>query len=108
MRPLERRNMLFNKNTPEEDPQELKDAITKALNELAEHETYSPEYVKALEQIEKLYKLRNPKPELRKPVSMDTVWVVAGNLVGIGMIIGYEKAHVISSKALGFILKARV
>ena len=99
---------MFNNNTPEEDPKELTDAITKALIELQNHEPYSAEYVKALEQIEKLYKLRNPKPELRKPVSMDTVWVVAGNLLGIGMIIGYEKAHVISSKALGFILKARV
>ena len=31
-----------------------------------------------------------------------------GNLMGIFLILGYEKANVITSKALGFIIKGRV
>jgi hypothetical protein len=41
-------------------------------------------------------------------VSPDTIAVVAGNLLGIILILGYEKADVITTKALGFVLKGRV
>lgn len=98
---------MFTKHTPEEDPQELQDAIDLALLELQAHKPYSVEYVKSLEQIEKLYKLRAPRPELQKPVSLDTVLTVAGNLTGIVMILGYERAHVLSSKALGMLIRPR-
>lgn len=99
---------MFTKNTPEEERPELEEAIDKALLELINHQPYSTEYVKALEQIEKLYKLRAPKPELQKPVSLDAVLAVAGNLAGILLIINYERAHVITTKALGFIIKSRL
>jgi hypothetical protein len=99
---------MFTKHTPEEERPELEEAIDLALKELINHQPYSTEYVKALEQIEKLYKLRAPKPELQKPVSIDAVLAVAGNLAGILIIIGYERAHVIGSKALGFVIKARL
>ena len=99
---------MFNKHTPEEERPELEEAIDLALKDLITHSPYSAEYVKALEQIEKLYKLRAPKPELQKPVSLDTVLAVAGNLAGILIVINYERAHVITSKALGFIIKSRL
>ncbi|QED11538.1 membrane protein [Arthrobacter phage Qui] len=98
---------MFTKNKPEEDRPELEEAITKALLELKDHQPYSTEYIKALEQIEKLYKLRAPKPELQKPVSLDTVLTVAGNIAGIVIILGYERAHVITSKAFSLIIKPR-
>lgn len=41
-------------------------------------------------------------------VSPDTLLVVAGNLLGILLILTYEKADIITSKALNFILKGRV
>ena len=44
----------------------------------------------------------------KKRVSMDTVVTVVGSLVGIGIIIWHEKADVITTKALGFVLKGRV
>jgi len=99
---------MFTKHKPEEDRPELEAAITKALIELQKHEPYSTEYIKALEQIEKLYKLRAPKPELQKPVSIDAILAVAGNLAGIVLILGYERAHVLTSKALGQIIKPRL
>lgn len=41
-------------------------------------------------------------------VSPDTLLVVAGNLLGILLILTYEKADFITSKAINFILKGRV
>lgn len=44
----------------------------------------------------------------KKKVSPDTVAVIAGNLLGIGLILGFEKMNIITSKAIGFVLKGRV
>lgn len=99
---------MFNKTQPEEDHPELEDAITKALLELQNHHPYTTEYIKTLEQIETLYKLKAPKPELSKPISLDTVLTVAGNLAGIVVVLGYERAHVLTSKAFGLIIKPRL
>ncbi len=41
-------------------------------------------------------------------VSPDTLLVVAGNLLGIVLILTYEKANIVVSKALNFVLKGRV
>lgn len=40
--------------------------------------------------------------------SPDTVLVVGGNLLGILLILHFEKIGIISTKALGFVLKGRV
>jgi len=41
-------------------------------------------------------------------ISPDTLLIVGANLVGILLILNYEKLDVMSSKAVSFILKARV
>lgn len=105
--PLERRTLMFNKKTKEERPG-LEKAIDDALMELAGLNADSEEYAKVLEKIERLYKLLEPSPEPSKPVSKDALLMVAGNLAGIALILGYERAHVITSKALGFIIKSRI
>lgn len=56
---------------------------------------------RSLEEYEKLSK-RDWK------VSPDTLLVVAGNLMGILLILNFEKMDIIRSKAIGFILKGRV
>ena len=40
--------------------------------------------------------------------SPDTLLIVGANLIGILLILNYEKLDIVSSKAVGFILKARV
>lgn len=48
---------------------------------------------------------------LKEPVvgiDVNTVVLVAGNLAGILLILNHERLHVVSSKALGFVLKGRV
>lgn len=53
--------------------------------------------------------LQLKRTEALKPdrVSADTWAMVGANIAGIVLIIGYERLNVITSKALGFILKSR-
>jgi hypothetical protein len=43
----------------------------------------------------------------RNRVSPDTVAIVGANLLGILIIVGYEHAHVATSRALGFLLRTK-
>lgn len=56
----------------------------------------------------KLLKGRKELYEKKHKVSPDTMAVIAGNLLGILLILGYEKTDIITSKALGFVLKGRI
>lgn len=60
-----------------------------------------------LDVIERLDKLRIDKREPKKGISPDTVVVVVGNLLGIVLILTYEKVNVVTSKALGFVMRGR-
>jgi hypothetical protein len=79
--------------------------IDLATTELLEHTPGTPEYDKILEQLEKLNKIANSNKS--EPVSKDGLLAVIANLTGIGMILGHERLHVITSKALGFVRTLR-
>lgn len=83
----------------------LEIAIDNVLAEMQGFTADTKEYAQMADQLEKLYKLK----EIDKPerVSPDTLALIAGNLSGILLIIGYERAHVIGSKALSLLLKTR-
>ena len=68
------------------------------------------EEAESLEDITKISVLMERRRALgdKKRISPDTMLIVGGNLVGIMMILGYEKANVLTSKALGMILRGRV
>jgi len=67
----------------------------------------SVEYTKMANNLDTLMKARSYSKD-QTTVSMDTVWTVGGSIIGILILIGYEQAHVITSKALGFVIKGRV
>jgi hypothetical protein len=66
----------------------------------------SDEYDRALSHLEKLYKIK--QGEKSKKISPDTKAIIIANLAGIGLILAYEHAHVITSKALSFVTRGRV
>ena len=87
----------------------------------------SDEYSNSLKSLEKVMKLRDIKREeafqildtLLKAKNDDksrgvnkelinTLLVVFGNILGIVLILNYEKMGVVASKALGFVIKGRV
>lgn len=83
----------------------LDEAIDDALGQLAVLDVTDEGYFAMVDSVEKLMKLRQAeKPER---LSRETLAVVAGNLLGIMMIVGHERAHVVTSKALAFVLKSR-
>ena len=84
----------------------LEKEIDSVIQRMSKHQPDSAEYSAIAENIEKLYKARTY--ENVKRVSPDTIAIIAGNLLGIVLILGYEKAGVITSKALGFVLRGRV
>lgn len=83
----------------------LEKAIDEILAEMANEEGHTERYAQLVKQLSKLMKMQTQARSQR--VSPDT-WVIAGaNLAGIALIVGHERAHVVTSKAIGFIQKLR-
>ena len=94
---------MFRRKNPENTV--LEDIIRSLYIHMQEVEVDTKEYLRMVDQMIKLNQLsdnRNPKP-----VSNDTLVLVAGNLLGIVLILSYENARVITSRAIGFVLKLR-
>ena len=104
MRPLPKGNIVKNLRITTK-PDALQTAIDEALAQLKGIEVNSIEYNDKMKTITELYKLQEKNTPKR--VSPDTVAIVVGNLAGIVLILGYERAHVVTSKALSFVIKAR-
>ena len=69
-------------------------------------EAKTPEEVEGvIELLKKRNEMVATRPRLIKP---DTIALIAANLLGIGLILSYEKLNVITSKALGFVIRGRV
>lgn len=68
----------------------------------------SKEYSTMVDNLKELYKVNIEGKEKDRSIKPDTIALIAGNLLGIGLILGYEKTNVITTKALGFIMKGRV
>jgi hypothetical protein len=83
----------------------LDEAIEQALTELNGYESHEDGYKHIIDILEKLYKLKAQDTPER--MSKDTLAMVVGNLLGIIVIVGHERAHVVTSKALNFVLKSR-
>lgn len=92
-------------NQPKDNPNPLQKAIDQVLTEMEGVTADSSEFAKMREQLVELYKAL-PKKEPR--VKLDTLLTVGGNLAGILLILNFEKAHVVTSKALSFVLKTKI
>lgn len=82
----------------------LKLALDVAIGKLLTCEKESKDWDTCLADVQTIAKLLGDKP---KPIDPNTVILSATNLVGILLIINHERLNVITTKALGFILKAR-
>lgn len=90
-------------NRPKRPKTPLEEALDRALNQLNNQAVGSKEYGEILDRVAKLHKMK--EDENPKSVSKDTQAMIAANLLGILLIISYEQAHVITSKALPFVTK---
>lgn len=93
--------------TQNEPNSRINEAIDAVLSEMAGFSSYDDEYAKMVEQLDKLHQIKSYNKDTNR-VSKDALVAAVANILGIGMILGYEKAHVVTSKALSFVLKTRV
>lgn len=84
----------------------LEKAIDEIFSEMAVEEGHTERYDQLTKQLDRLMKLREQDAR-RFPVSPDTLVVAGANLLGIGLIVGYEQKHVVTSAAKNFIMKLR-
>jgi hypothetical protein len=101
MRPnLERRTAMTAAN-----PTHLEQVIDQLLTKLEDTAPESDDYARIVDQLAKLHNLLPKNEPFVKP---DVVIGAATNLIGILAILNYERVHIITSKAVGFVLKSRL
>lgn len=79
--------------------------IERTIKDLAVMDPTSKEYKDVVLNLEKIYKMKEIETN---QIDINKVIMVAGNLLGIGMILVFEKSDIITSKALGFVNKIRL
>jgi hypothetical protein len=73
------------------------------LREMAGVTADSEEFEKMTDQLVKLHALKTN--ESRPRISPDVKATILANLAGIAIVVGHERTHIVTSKALGFIKK---
>ena len=86
----------------------LQDLIDIAQAHLATIDLDSPEYKKAFNKLEKLYKLQSLEKTTGFHVSPDTLVAAAASILGIIIIVAYEHAHTITSKSVSLLPRNRI
>lgn len=84
---------------------DLDKEIERVIRIMSQHEPDSPEYAKINKQLKGLnaQKVATRRPE----IDPNTYVTIGANLAGILLIVGHERAHVITSRAIGFVRTLR-
>lgn len=86
-------------------PTSLETEIERVIALISAEKPDSDEYKAAVKQLQVLHQMKEAeKPE---SVSINTVLTVAANITGILVIVGHERAHVITSQAVKFVRTLR-
>lgn len=100
---------MFNRDKNVEDT-DLQKAITALISQLDDRDGSTEEYTTMVSNVKVLVEARQLEEATDKPnrPSADTMLSVGGSVLGILMILGFEKANVITSKGLSFIPKIKI
>lgn len=86
-------------------PTILDDEIKRVRLKMLDESVNSEEYDQLMNHFERLVRLR--KEDRSNRVSPDTWAIVGANLLGILIIVGYERGHVIASRGMQALLKTK-
>ncbi len=86
---------------------EAKERLKVELNRIA-NEMMLEEDQDKFESLKKKYDVISNMLTSDWKISPDTLLIVGANLLGILLILNYERLDIISTKALGFVIKGRV
>lgn len=80
--------------------------IDSVLDQLGALSADTEDYATAVKNLDVLCKASSYKKD--SSISADTLITVTANILGIALVLGYEQAHVVTSKALSFIVKPKI
>lgn len=103
---LERKSVFNKKPDPEE--QRIDEVIAASYLNLKNFGTDTKEYAKTVKQIAELEKIKTSLTKKERLFTPDTLLLVGANLLGILLILNFEKMDVVTSKSLGFVSKTRI
>lgn len=95
--------MIFGKKPSE--PTQLEKEIERVIAYISTLQPDSDEYKLVNKQLKELHAMQ----EAEKPKQLDpnNILLASANIAGIVLIVGHERAHVITSKAVGFVRTLR-
>lgn len=93
--------MFFNR-TPNPHHVALDEAIARVMNEMSKKPVDSEDYEASSEQLIKLMKLKKEVNPSWRP-SPDALLGAAGSVLSILVILNFERAHAITTKAMSFV-----
>jgi len=96
--------MFYRKEIPKHQRM-LEQEFERTLTVLSVPQPDSSEFAKILTSAERIHEMMNVRKS--SPVSRETLITVGANLLGILLIIKHEDVNVITSKALGFVIRTR-
>lgn len=85
------------------DDSGLQKVIDDHIAQMKDEPVTSDDYPKMVQHLTELYSLKE-KPQRLDP---NTAAIVLGNILGIILIVGHERAHVITTRAKDFILRLK-
>jgi hypothetical protein len=97
---------MFTSKTPREVTR-LEETIDRLHSDMQTVDPDTDKYAAMADNLTKLYKLREHDIAPSWKPSPDVVLTVFANLAGIAMIVGHERAHVVTSKAISFVGKLK-
>lgn len=86
----------------------LENEIDRLEEVLQDYDSDSKEYSKVLKHLERLHALNDKNKTFKFTVSGDTLVLGTVNVLGILLVLHYEKLDVVSSKAFSLISKLRI
>lgn len=92
-------------NRSSDKPASLQELIELVQTQMLLEGADSEKFREMNDQLERLYAMKKSNRSSR--VSPDALVAVAGNLLGIGLILQHERLHVVTSKALSFVMKSK-
>lgn len=88
-----------------DEKRSLNRQIDAVLDGMDRVDVTSNEYRKLMKLLERLTDIK--KKTRREPVSRNTIALIAGNLLGIVIIITYEQTHVMTSRGFSHIIRPK-
>ena len=101
---------MFNLKRPEEEPRPLEKALDELVKQLNDHQGHTKEYTALVANVKTLTEaaVADKTTNRRPTVSPETMATIAANLAGILMILNYERAHVLTTKAIPLLSKLKI